>query len=84
MIIINTEPYKKAAHHFPSTDATFTILLSLIYISYLGGDIPSSEQKTYNIAMTLLTFLSAFVPVVYVIFLIGSWLVPKKRFMKLF
>ena len=79
MIIVNTEPYKKAAHHSPSTDATFSILLSLLYISYLGGDIPSSEQNDYNIVMSMMGFLSAFAPVVYVIFLIGSWLVPRKR-----
>ena len=79
MAIVNIQPYKKVARHTPSTDSAFSILLSLIYISYLGGDIASREMKTYDTAMTLLGFLSAFVPLVYIIFLIGSWLIPKKR-----
>ena len=76
--IINIQPYKKTAVRYPSTDLHFLILLSFCLTVALGiASLPS--LKKHQTALTILVIIAMLVPLLYVILLIGSWLVSKKR-----
>ena len=78
--IINIQPYKKKAVRYPSTDSQFLVFLSLCFIAFLGrATLPSKGLRNYHNIMVILASMSAFGPLLYIIFLIGSWLVSKKR-----
>ena len=80
--IINIQPYKKKAVRYPSTDSQFLVFLSLCFIALLGrATLPSRSQglRNYHTIMATLATVSAFGPLLYIIFLAGSWLVSKKR-----
>ena len=81
-IIINVQPFKKSAVRYPSTDSTFFVLLSLSYVSVLGMDISSTESKVYNKTLILICLLSAFIPIIYIVFFILSWMILKMRWSK--
>ena len=78
--IINIQPYKKLSVRYPSTDSTFFIFLSLVFILFLGRE-TAMTSKIEHIVMTISGFVFAFIPLVYIIILITSWLVTsfKKR-----
>ena len=77
--IINIQPYKKVTIHFPPTDLTFFVLLSLLYVIVLGRDVANIQKHSYHTAITLLAFSAAFVPIIYITYLICSWLVSRRR-----
>ena len=78
--IVNIQPYKKKAVRYPSTDSQFLIFLTFCFITILGrATLPSRGLKNYHTIMTILATTSAFTPLLYIIFLIGSWLVSKKK-----
>ena len=78
--IINVQPHKMVAVHYPSTDSIFLVLLSLTYVILLGSDVASLVKSSYITAITLFGLLSsALVPIVYITYLIGFWLVSKRR-----
>ena len=78
--IINIQPYKKLSVRYPSTDSTFFIFLSLVFILFLGRE-TAMTSKIEHIAMTISGYVFAFIPLFYIIILITSWLVTsfKKR-----
>ena len=78
--IININPYKKESVRYPSTDSTFLIFLSLVFIPLLGRGIVIAAKLKF---MEIITsgFIFAFVPLIYTTIFIISWLVTrfKKR-----
>ena len=70
ILAINLEPFKKAAVHYPSTDSTFMILLSIMFIADIGRDVASREKHLYYSTVTALAFISAITPVLYIALLI--------------
>ena len=83
LAIINIQPYKKVAVRYPSTDSTFFALLSFFYIIFIGKDVTNTEIYYYSTTMTVLIFSSAFTPILYILFLISSWLVSRRRWINL-
>ena len=83
--MINIQPYKKVqlAVGYPSTDLTFFVLLSILYVAVLGKDTTSREGYFYSTTMTVIMCLSAFVPIIYILFFIGSWFVSRRRWIDL-
>ena len=79
IVMVNVQPYKKAAVRYPSTDSTFMILLSFSYIANIGRDIASRESTIYYSTMTILALLSAAVPILYIALFITFWLVTKVK-----
>ena len=80
--IINIQPYKRKAVRYPSTDSQFLVFLSLCFIALLGRatlPIRARGLRNYHTIMVILASMSAFGPLLYIVFLIGSWLVSKKR-----
>ena len=80
--IINIQPYKKVATRYPSTDIIFLLLLSISYVSVLGINTAKTENHSLTTIMTIIAYSSAFVPIVYIIFLVSFWLVSRTRLIR--
>ena len=81
--MVNIQPFKKAAVRYPSTDPIFLVLLSTVYITALARGVADTKHASYYIAMSAITFLSAFVPIFYIIFFTTFWLISKRRWVHL-
>ena len=79
---INIQPFKKDASYYPITDMTFYILLSFTYIGVIARDIATTEKFLYNLITVIFLFLTVFVPIVYIAFLIGVWMISRLRQIK--
>ena len=78
---INIQPFKKIAVRYPSTDPIFLDLLILFYIAAIGRSV-TVVYKIKNIhyaVMNVVLLSSACIPFVYIIFLIGFWLISRTR-----
>ena len=75
--IINIQPYKKVATRYPSTDIIFFLLLSISYVSLLGRNTAKTENHSFTTIITIIAYSSAFVPIVYIIFLVSFWLISR-------
>ena len=73
--MVNIQPFKKVTSHYPLIDVIFTFLLCFTNIATLGRGITTIEKyPAYYTAMTIIGFLTAIFPFLYISFLIGSWL----------
>ena len=77
--IINIQPFKKVVIHYPSIDPIFLIFISLIYITFLVRSISSIYSDVYYKIMEPVAFISALVPLAYILLLIGLWFVSRRR-----
>ena len=78
--LINIEPYKKIASNYIPTDLIFFYLLSFIYITILGREYSSMGRNMHFHAILMVASLSVVViPVIYTTFLIGSWIVSRRK-----
>ena len=60
------------------TDLLFIFMLSFTHIAALGKGIATTEMPSYfHKTMTAMVILSMFVPLLYISYLIGSWLISK-------
>ena len=80
ILLVNFQPYKKAAVRYPSTDTTFFILLSLVFSALLGLDASSTEGRLFSLILIIVSLISAIVPLLYITFFVLSWLIKAKRF----
>ncbi len=73
--MINIQPLKK---QYLLPDLMFAFLLCFFYVAILGTGLANIEKYFYyHTALTILAFLTAFVPLLYITYLIGSWLLSK-------
>ena len=81
-VIINIQPFKKGTRvHFHSTDLIFFFLLSYSYVVILGVLETGIKNDSYfHTILGLLALPSAVAPIIYIIFLVGSWLVSRWRY----
>ena len=76
--MINIQPLKMVCSQYPLTDLMFGFLLSFTHIAVLGRGLANIEKYFhYYTAMTLIAFLTGLVPLLYISYLIGSWLLSK-------
>ena len=76
--MINFQPLKKVGSHYPLIDLIFSFLLCFTYIAILGRGLASFERNNaYYIFMSMIALLTAIFPILYISFLIGSWLLSK-------
>ena len=80
--MINIQPFKKIVITNPTNDLTFLILFSIVHVVIAGRSL-ASMCNTYYIALMPLLLATAFVPLLYIAFLIGSWLISRARFMSI-
>ena len=78
IVKVNIQPLKKTSICCPSTDQVFLIMLSLCYATPLGRSVTKTDS--YYIGITLLTFPLGFLPLLYITYVITSWLISKFRF----
>ena len=78
--MINIQPFKKVG--YSSTDVIFYILFSLCYVVILGRNNASIENYWFNTVFLIFAVLSAMVPVVYIILLIGFWLFSRAAWIR--
>ena len=79
IMIINVQPFKKVVVHHPTTDAIFIIIFSLFYVCSIGRSIGSMNNSIYYNLLTPIVLVTAFTSLVYITFLICSWLVSKRK-----
>ena len=79
IVLINIQPFKKAAVRFPATDSTFMVLLSFCFIANIGRDIASRQEHIYYRFVASAALISAAVPVLYIASFITYWLVTKVK-----
>ena len=77
--MINIQPLKMINSQYPLADLLFAFLLTFTHIAVLGRVIDNIE-KYFHTTMTVIALLSAFVPLLYISYLIGSWLLTKMTF----
>ena len=80
--MINVQPLKNNVR-YPSTDSVFFVLLSLFSIAALGRGITYTEKHFYSTTMIVIIFASGFVPILYITFLIGTWVVSRRKWIDL-
>ena len=80
--IVNIQPYKKVSTRYPSTDIIFFLLLSISYVTVLGRNIAQTENHLTTKIITVINYSSAFVPIVYIIFLVSFWFVSRTRLIR--
>ena len=73
--MINIQPLKLINSHYPLVDLIFIFLLCLANIVVVGrGTIIIEKYHTYRATIAIIVFLTEVLPLLYISFLIGSWL----------
>ena len=80
ILMVNIQPFKKSVIHCPSPDEVLLILTSLLYIMTIGGGVTYSNNSYYlYIAVCVLIFSSALLPLFYIAYIIIFWLISNFR-----
>ena len=78
--MINIQPLKMVNSQHPLADLMFAFLLTFTHTALLGRVLTNIEKYShFHTAMTLIALISTFVPLLYISYLIGSWLLTKIR-----
>ena len=82
IVTINIQPFKMIAANYLSTDITFFILLSLAFTAATGANVAKMENF-FSITFTLTcSFLTAFVPIIYIASLISFWMISRFKWIR--
>ncbi len=75
LVIINFQPLKKVGLQYPLYDLIFLILLCLTHIAILERGLTYTDRYiAYHKALTIIALSMAIIPILYISFLVGSWL----------
>ena len=75
IVILNFQPLKKVGVQYPIYDLIFFFLLCFTYVAVLGRGLAYIERySAYNTAFTIIAFSTVIIPILYISYLIGSWL----------
>ena len=80
MILITVKPYKATYSHFIKFDVTFLLLLALFYLSMISIDVSSIKDHRLVKASYWLTVIFSVVPLLYVSFVVGYWIISKRNY----
>ena len=81
IVIINVQPFKKVVTRYPSTNVVFLTLLSLFYVVLIGRDL-AYRQIPYATFTLVVSFSSAFVPIIYIWSLILFLFVTRRKWIR--
>ena len=81
ILLVNVNPFKSniLSLGYPLTDLVFLMLISLLYISFLGIDIASMEGHVYLPVIYVLATLSPFATILYVLYIMLHWMWIHRR-----
>ena len=79
MLLINVNPFKKHISSYLLTDSVFLVFINLFYTSILGIDFAGMEQHAYLPAINILTTLSPFATLLYVLYIMLHWMCTQRR-----
>ena len=80
IVVINIQPFKKVASRYPSTDTVFYILIGLVLVTAIARDVATTRKSI--IFTTIIIFLVASIPIVYIASLISFWIISRMRSIK--
>ena len=78
IILVNIQPHKKTAVHYPSTDPTLLVFLSITCSAIFGMDLSHITNHADGLMFVIICLISACIPLCYIVFYICSWLVKVK------
>ena len=76
ILLINFQPYKVSVVNYTTLDASFLILLCLIYTSFVGINVTASKGQSL---LYILTVLSSLVTICYMIFIALHWMFSRRK-----
>ena len=84
ILLINFQPYKTFVSHYTVIDASFLILLSVLFTTFIGVNIFSFRNQYYLTRTILygLATVTGIIPVIYVIILALHWIYSRWIFGK--
>ena len=82
ILLINFDPYKEAVKHYTVIDAFFMILLSTLYVSFLGVNVVDIQARKFKMSFLLLSMFAATVPVIYISVVTLHWIYSRRRWGK--
>ena len=82
ILLINFQPYKTSISHNTVIDASFLILLSLLFTTFNGNSILSYRNQYYVDIFYGLATVTSIIPVIYVIILVLHWIYSRWIFGK--
>ena len=80
--VVNIQPFKKVASHYPSTDTVFYILLCLFHTVCIANDMATRGNSLMLIYTLIFGILIAFVPLVYITLLISLWIISRMKWIR--
>ena len=75
--MINIQPFKKINLHYFLADLVFTFLFSFSLMAMLGRALVDLKHFYYHTTLTIIALLTGLVPLLYITYLIVSWLLSK-------
>ena len=83
ILLINIQPFKKIAAHYPSTDVVFFVLLSLGYVTVIERNVANTENNhVYTTVILCVAVLAVFAPIIYITALILFWIISQLKWIK--
>ena len=82
ILLINFQPYKTSVSHYTVIDASFLILLSLLFTTFNGNSIFSYRNHYYVNVFYGLATVTSIIPIIYVIILALHWIYSRWIFGK--
>ena len=79
ILLVNVHPFKKTVVYHQSTDSAFITLIIIFYISILGVNIGSMEGHAFLPIMNILTMLSPFMTITYILYIVIHWMYSQRR-----
>ena len=78
-LLINLEPYKASVSHYTAIDASFLILLSLLYTTISGNNLPTVNGQKFLYLFYGFTVISCAIPIIYFNSIVLHWLYSRRK-----
>jgi hypothetical protein len=83
IILINFQPYKNSVAHYTTIDASFLILLSLLFTNISGNNIADLKSQEYRSIFFALDVISCIIPIIYIAVVILHWIYSRRTWGKM-
>ena len=80
LLIINVQPFKAPVAHYSKINATFFILLSLLYLTLCGFELANIKVHQLENFFYVITAIFMIVPLAYTVIIVTYWIFTHRRF----